>query len=53
MARQEDITIDQGSDIAIELYVDSADGSNKDLSGYTPLAKMIILHQRLLMLQLV
>ena len=40
MARQEDITIDQGSDIAIELYVDSADGSNKYLSGYTPSAKM-------------
>lgn len=40
MAYQEDITIDQGSDVTIEVHVDSADGSSKDLSNYTVSAKM-------------
>ena len=40
MAYQEDITIDQGSDVTIEVHVDSADGSSKDLTGYTISSKM-------------
>jgi len=40
MAYQEDITIDQGSDVTIEVHVDSADGTAKNLSGYTVSAKM-------------
>jgi len=40
MAYQEDITIDQGSDVTIEVHVDSADGTAKDLSSYTVSAKM-------------
>lgn len=40
MAHYEDITIDQGSDVAIEIHCDSADGAKKDLSNYSVAAKM-------------
>lgn len=40
MARYEEITIDKGSDIAIELHLNNDDGSVKDLSGHTAAAKM-------------
>jgi hypothetical protein len=40
MAQQEDLEIDQGADVAIELYVDSADGSVKNLTDMTLAATM-------------
>ena len=36
MAHYEDLKIDQGTDVAIELYLVNPDGSPKDLTGYTP-----------------
>jgi hypothetical protein len=40
MAYQEDFSIDQGSDLAIEIHIDSADGSTKNLSNYSVAAKL-------------
>lgn len=40
MATYEDITIDQGSDVAIELHLTETDGSPKDLLGHSAAAKM-------------
>lgn len=40
MAYYEDLTIDQGSDVAIEIHLENADGSKKDLSNHSVLAKM-------------
>lgn len=40
MADYEDLTIDQGTDVAIELHLVDADGSKKNLTGYTATAKM-------------
>lgn len=35
MAQYEDITIDQGADVAIELHLVNKDGSPKDLANYS------------------
>jgi len=40
MATYEDFTIDQGSDLALQLELVEADGSTKNLNGYTVSAKM-------------
>jgi hypothetical protein len=40
MAQYEEITIDQGADVSIELHLVEQDGSTKDLFGYTPLGKV-------------
>ena len=40
MAQEETLTIDQGSDIAIELHLTNKDGSKKDLGNHTVNAKM-------------
>lgn len=40
MAQTEDLTIDQGADVAIELLLLEKDGSVKDLSGFSASAKM-------------
>lgn len=40
MATYEDFTIDQGSDVALQLELVNHDGSTKDLTGYTVEAKM-------------
>ena len=40
MAHYEDLLIDQGSDVAIEIHCDSADGAKKDFSNYTVAAKL-------------
>ena len=40
MADYEDFTIDQGADVAIELHLQEQDGSKKDLTGHSALAKM-------------
>jgi hypothetical protein len=40
MAQYEEFTIDQGSDVAIELHLSNADGSKKNLDGFTISAKM-------------
>ena len=40
MAQYEDITIDQGADVAIELHLVNIDGSTKDLINHTVAAKM-------------
>ena len=40
MAQYEEFTIDQGSDVAIELHLANADGSKKNLDGVTVGAKM-------------
>jgi hypothetical protein len=40
MAQYEELTIDQGSDVSIELHLVNPDGSVKDLDGYTVTAKM-------------
>ncbi len=42
MAHYEDITIDQGSDVSIELHLVDVDGSKKDLTGFSAAAKMKI-----------
>ena len=36
MAHYEDLKIDQGTDVAIEIYLVNPDGTKKDLTGYTP-----------------
>ena len=40
MATYEDFTIDQGSDLALQIELVDTDGSTKDLSGYSVAAKM-------------
>jgi len=40
MARYEEFTIDQGSDVAIQLDLINDDGSPKNLEGYAVAAKM-------------
>jgi hypothetical protein len=40
MADYEDFTIDQGADIALELHLQEADGSTKDLTAHSAAAKM-------------
>jgi len=40
MATYEDFTIDQGSDLALQLELVNPDGSTKNLNGYTVSAKM-------------
>jgi len=40
MADYEDFTIDQGADVAIELHLQEANGSVKDLTGHSAFAKM-------------
>jgi RNase P/RNase MRP subunit p30 len=40
MATYEDFTIDQGTDVALQLELINADGSTKDLTGHTVEAKM-------------
>jgi len=40
MAHYEEFTIDQGSDVAIEVHLVEKDGSKKNLTGYEAIAKM-------------
>lgn len=40
MATYEEFTIDQGSDVAIELHLENPDGSVKNLDGYSAAAKL-------------
>lgn len=40
MATYEDFTIDQGSDLALQLELVDPDGTTKDLTGYSAAAKM-------------
>lgn len=40
MAYYEELTIDQGTDVAIDIYLVNKDGSKKDLTGYTAGARM-------------
>lgn len=40
MARYEELTVDQGTDVSIDLYLTNVDGSPKDLSGFSVAAKM-------------
>lgn len=40
MAQYEDLTIDQGADVAIELQLLEKDGSVKNLTGFSAAAKM-------------
>jgi len=40
MAHYEEISIDQGADIAIQLHLADQDGSVKDLTGYSFAAKL-------------
>lgn len=40
MAHYEDLHIDQGTDVAIEIYLVNPDGSKKDLTGYSVSATM-------------
>ena len=40
MAHYEDFTIDQGSDLALQLELVNPDGSTKDLTGFSAAAKM-------------
>lgn len=40
MARYEELTIDQGTDVSLDLYLTNIDGSPKDLSGFSAAAKM-------------
>ena len=40
MAQYEEITIDQGSDVAIQIYLVNNDGSAKNLNSHTVSAKM-------------
>ena len=35
MARYEELTIDQGSDVSLDVYLTNVDGSPKDLSGFS------------------
>lgn len=40
MAQYEELTIDQGTDVAIEIHMVDANGSKKDLTNHTITAKM-------------
>ena len=40
MAHYEDLSIDQGTDVTIEIYLINPDGSKKDLTGYSVAAAM-------------
>ena len=40
MAHYEDLRIDQGTDVSIEIYLVNPDGSNKDLTGYSAAAAL-------------
>ena len=40
MAQYEDLIIDQGADVAVELMLLEKDGSTKDLTGFSASAKM-------------
>jgi len=40
MAQYEEITIDQGADIAVEIHLINKDGSKKNLTNHTIAAKM-------------
>lgn len=40
MAQYEEITIDQGADIAVEIHLINKDGTKKDLTNHTISAKM-------------
>lgn len=40
MAHYEDLTIDQGTDVAIDVYLVTKTGAVKDLTGYSVAAKM-------------
>lgn len=40
MATYEDLTIDQGSDVAVELHLVNPEGTPKDLVGYSVAAKL-------------
>ena len=40
MAQYEDLIIDQGADVAVELLLLEKDGSTKDLTGFSAAAKM-------------
>lgn len=40
MAQYEEITIDQGADIAVEIHLINKDGTKKDLTNHTIAAKM-------------
>lgn len=40
MAQYEDLIIDQGADVAVELLLSEKDGSIKDLTGFSASAKM-------------
>lgn len=40
MAQYEDLIIDQGADIAVELHLLEKDGTIKDLTGFSAFAKM-------------
>ena len=40
MAQYEEITIDQGADVALELFLVNQDGSTKDLTNHSVFAKM-------------
>lgn len=42
MAHYEDITIDQGSDVSLELHLVDTQGDKKNLVGYSSAAKMKI-----------
>ena len=42
MAHYEDLAIDQGTDIVIEIHLVNPDKSAKDLNGYTIAAKMAL-----------
>jgi len=40
MAHYEDLKIDQGTDVAVEIYLVNPDGSEKDLTGYSVAASL-------------
>lgn len=40
MAHYEDLKIDQGTDVAVEIYLVNPDGSEKDLTGYSAAASL-------------
>ena len=40
MAQYEDLTIDQGSDVAVEIYVVDTNNAAKNLSNYSVNAKL-------------
>ena len=40
MAQYEDLEIDQGTDVAIQIELETADGSNKNLTNHSVVAKM-------------